>query len=84
MFHGPAEADETYGGGTRKNMPNRKRKTLEGRGTVGMAAVAGVSDRETDRVSARRMDRTDASALQGFVREHVEPGATHYTGKDRA
>ena len=33
MFAGPAEADETYVGGKRKNMPNQKRKELTGRGT---------------------------------------------------
>ena len=84
MFAGPAEADETYFGGKRKNMPNRKRKELTGRGTVGKAAVAGVKDRETGQVAARRMEATDASALQGFVREHVEPGATLYTDEAKA
>ena len=84
MFVGPAEADETYVGGKRKNMPNAKRKELTGRGTVGKAAVAGVKDRETNRVAARRVSQTDATALQGFVREHVEPGATLYTDEARA
>ena len=84
LFGGPAEADETYIGSKRKNMPNAKRKTLEGRGTVGKAAVAGVKDRETGRVAARRVSRTDASALQGLVREHVAPGATLYTDEARA
>ena len=81
MFTGPAEADETYIGGKRKNMSNKKRKELAGtgRGAVGKAAVAGVKDRASNRVAARRMEATDASALQSFVREHVEPGATLYT-----
>ena len=83
-FAGPVEADETYIGGKRKNMPNAKRKTLEGRGTVGKAAVAGVKDRETNRVAARRVSQTDATALQGFVRENVEPGATLYTDEAAA
>ena len=83
-FAGPAEADETYIGGKRKNMPNRKRKELTGRGTVGKAAVAGVKDRETNRVTARRMEATDASALQSFVREKVQPGATLYTDEAAA
>ena len=86
MFAGPAEADETYIGGKRKNMSNRKRKELAGtgRGAVGKAAVAGVKDRETNKVAARRMEETDASALQSFVREHVEPGATLYTDEAAA
>ena len=84
LFLGPVEADETYVGGKRKNMPNRKRKELTGRGTVGKTAVAGVKDRETNRVAARRMEATDASALQSFVRDHVEPGATLYTDEAKA
>ena len=86
MFSGPAEADETYIGGKRANMSNAKRKALAdtGRGAVGKAAVAGVKDRETNRVVARRMEATDASALQTFVREHVQPGATLYTDEAAA
>ena len=63
LFLGPAEADETHIGGKRKNMSNRKRKEQAdtGRGTVGKAAVAGVQDRETNQVAARRMGATDAS-----------------------
>ena len=84
MFHGPAEADETYFGGKRKNMPKSKRKQLEGRGTVGKTAVAGVKDRETGQVAARKVSQTDAKALQGVVRAHVEPGATLYTDEAKA
>ncbi len=65
-------------------MPNAKRKELTGRGTVGKAAVAGVKDRETNRVAARRVSQTDATALQGFVRENVAPGAMLYTDEARA
>ena len=83
-FAGPVEADETYIGGKRKNMPNAKRKELTGRGTVGKAAVAGVKDRATNRVSARRMEATNAGALQTFVRDNVEPGATLYTDEAAA
>ena len=84
MFTGPAEADETYVGGKRKNMPNAKRKEQTGRGTVGKAAVAGVKDRETNRVAARRVSQTNTAALQGFVRAHVAPGATLYTDEAAA
>ena len=52
---------------------------LTGRGTVGKAAVAGVKDRKTNRVAARHMEATDASALQSFVRENVWSGTTLYT-----
>ena len=44
-FPGPVEADETFVGGKRKNMPRSKRAKLTGRGAVGKAIVAGVKDR---------------------------------------
>ena len=76
---GPAEVDETYFGGKRKNMPLAKRKTLTGRGAVGKTAVVGVKDRDSGEVRAEVIERTDSVALKSFVREHVEPGATVYT-----
>ena len=83
-FHGPAESDETYVGGKRKNMHKAKRKELKGRGTVGKAIVAGVKDRETGKVTAGKIEHTDAETLQSMVRAHVEPGATVYTDEARA
>ena len=78
---GPVEADEAHFGGKRKNMSNAKRKELSGtgRGSVGKTAVAGIKDRATNKISARVIDNTDKDTLQGFVREHAEPGATLYT-----
>jgi len=85
-FLGPAEADKTYFGGKRKNMSNAKRKELAGtgRGAVGKTAVAGVKDRTTNKVSVHVMGETDANVLQGFVREHLEPGTTLYTDEAKA
>ena len=83
-FSGPVEADETYIGGKRKNMSTARRKDMTGRGTVGKAAVAGVKDRRTKQVTARRMEATDAGSLQTFVRENIEPGATLYTDEAAA
>ena len=40
-FPGPVEADETYIGGKRQNMPKAKRAKLTGRGAVGKAIVVG-------------------------------------------
>ena len=42
-FGSPAEVDETYIGGKRKNMSNAKRNNLKdtGRGAVGKSAVVG-------------------------------------------
>ena len=67
---GPVEADETFVGGKRKNMPASKRRKLEGRGTAG---------RNTKKVRAKVVDSTDARTLQAFVRRNVERGSTVYT-----
>lgn len=81
VFAGPVEVDESYFGGSRKNMSNTKRKELAdtGRGTVGKAAVVGVRDRETSHVAAKVVTRTDKATLQGFVVEHAAKGATVYS-----
>ena len=84
QFLGPVEVDETHIGGKRKNKPLAKRKELSGRGPVDMTTVAGTKDRDTNRVAARVVENTDAPTLQGFVREHVEPGATIYTDEAKA
>ncbi|MCY3754871.1 MAG: transposase, partial [Alphaproteobacteria bacterium] len=60
-------------------MPLSRRRKMTGRGPAGKAAVAGVRDRATGRVTARRVERTDAATLRGLVRDSVEPGATLYT-----
>ena len=78
-FIGPVEADETYIGGKRKNMPNKKRKELTGRGAVGKAAIVGSKDRASNKVVARHVPATDAENVAGFVAEKTEPGATVYT-----
>ena len=79
QFDGPAEVDETYIGGKRKNMPMEKRAAMTSRGTDGKTAVVGVKDRNTNEVRAEVVASTDAATIRGFVREHTEPGATHYT-----
>ena len=74
-FLGPVEADETYMGGKRKNMPRAKRKKLSGSGAVGKTVVAGVKDRRTNKVSAGVVDGTDATTLQSFVEDRVSTAA---------
>ena len=84
QFTGPVEADETYVGGKRKNMPKAKRKTLTGRGAVGKMAVAGMKDRATNRVVARSVPATDKPTLQRFVADHAAPGAKVFTDEASA
>ena len=80
-FSGPVEADETYVGGRRRNMSNRRRKELAdtGRGAVGKTAVVGIKDRETNQVRAHVVETTDTATLQGFVRGNANPDAIVYT-----
>ena len=81
VFDGPVEVDETYFGGRRKNMSNRRRKELRGtgRGPVGKTAVVGAKDRRTKKVAAKVVEHTDSATLHGFVGEHAAPGAKVYT-----
>ncbi len=87
-FDGPVEVDETYMGGERRNMSNEKRRAIRAagspRGPVGKMAVVGVKDCETNEVRAEVVRRTDGATLQGFVREHTEPGATVYSDEAAA
>ena len=78
-FDGPLEADETYMGGKRANMPKAKREKMEGRGAVGKTAVAGVKDRATNRIAAKVVPSTTGEILQGFVRDHATEDAVIYT-----
>ncbi len=79
LFSGPVEVDETYMGGKRKNMPKSKREKLEGRGIVDKAIVAGVKDRDTNKIKASVVESTDESTLQGFIQRHLKDGAKVYT-----
>ena len=78
-FLGPVEADETYMGGVRKNMPKKKRETLKGRGGVGKTVVVGVKDRRTNQVSAAVIEETDAHSLQTFIEDRVDIDAKVFT-----
>ena len=78
-FSGPVEVDETYLGGKRRNMPKSKRVHMTGRGPVGKTAVVGAKDRATKHVAAEVIMSTDASTLQGFVKDHSKADAIIYT-----
>ena len=80
-FAGPVEVDESYFGGLRRNMSNRRRKVMAGtgRGSVGKTAVVGIKDRTTKQIRAKVTERVDSETLQGFVKDNTLPGAKVYT-----
>lgn len=85
-FGGPVEVDETFVGGKRANMSKAKRKELAGtgRGAVGKTAIAGIKDRDTNRVRAEVVSNVDSDTLIPFVEEHTANGARVYTDESRA
>ncbi|MCY4108220.1 MAG: IS1595 family transposase [Chloroflexi bacterium] len=83
VFAGPVESDETFVGGLESNK-HADKKLNAGRGPVGKAAVVGVKDRATNKVSAAPVEATDARTLQGFVLDRTEAAATVYTDEARA
>ena len=76
---GPVEVDETYLGGKRKNMSNKKRKQLTGRGPVGKTAVVGAKDRGTKQVAVKVIPNTKSETLSRFIMEHTKSGTLIYT-----
>ena len=83
LFDGPAEGDESYFGGRKKNRPLSQRK-LVGRGVAGKIPVAAVLDRPTNRILAKVLPNTKIPTVQQFVRSGLKPGATFYTDEATA
>ena len=78
-FDGPVEVDETYFGGKRGNRPKHQRPEAKRTGILGKTIVAGVLDRETDRIDAAVIPDTRRDTLHDFVEERTEPDATVYS-----
>lgn len=72
---GEVEADETYIGGSFRNMHQRKRKLYTNRGGVtGKTAVVGILKRG-GKVRATVVPNTQTKVIQAYVKACVEPGA---------
>ena len=82
-FAGESEVDESYFGGKEANKHESK-KLKAGRGTVGKTTVVGMKNRETNKVQAEVVERTDKETLQGFVVENTTPDSVVYTDEARA
>ena len=77
-FDGAVEADEAFFGGLKINKHAKKRLVSE-RGTVGKAIVAGMKNRETNRINAKVVPSLDKETLQGFVVENTTENTVVYT-----
>ena len=77
MFSGPVEVDETFIGGKEKNKHEDKRSHI--RGPSGKTVVAGMKDRETNKIVARPISERTKEEIHGFIGEAVSPEAKVYT-----
>lgn len=84
LFTGSVEADETYFGGMRENMPKSKRKNLEGRSASDKIAARGAKDRPAKWIAVKVIRSTDKDTLQDYIQTHKAPSATICTDDSAA
>ena len=84
-MQGVVEVDETFVGGKEANKHENK-KLKQGRGGVGKSIVAGIKDRETNKVKVEVIPDTKKDTLQKFVNENkgAESGQPVYTDENRS
>jgi transposase-like protein len=76
---GEFEADESFIGGLARNMHKNKRAKITGTGGAGKAIVMGLLDRETKKIRLRHVPDTQATTVQGFIREYAQGGSYLFT-----
>ncbi len=76
---GTIEADETFIGGKAKNMHKAKReRAVQGRGTVGKAAVMGILQRD-GQIRTKVIPNTRRNTVQAEIKNNVELGSKVFT-----
>lgn len=81
---GHVEVDETFIGGKARYMHNDKREAkIKGTGGYGKVAVMGLLERHGE-VRVQVVENRRRRALDGAVREHVEPGSNVYSDAFRS
>ncbi len=82
QLFGTVEVDETYIGGSAKNMHRNKREKI-GTGGKGKAIVMGMIERE-GRIVAGCIPDTQGQTLQSQIHRHVEAGSVVFTDAHRS
>ena len=77
------EVDEIYIGSKEKNKRNVK-KLKAGGGTVGQTAVVGAKERDSKKIIAKPVPKTDSDTLQDIISYNVEESSTVYTDDAKA
>ena len=78
-FSGTVEVDETFVGGSKKNMHYAKKKLLPPGPLGNKTVVLGMRERESGRVISYPIEDRTTSTLSGNILENVKEGSTVYT-----